>query len=37
MGTATLSNGIIIGVPAKGKENIADLAWISPMGPGIII
>ena len=35
MGTATLSNGIIRGVLAKGKENITNLAWISPMGPGI--
>ena len=37
IGTATLSIGIITGVPAKGKEKSTDLAWISPMGPGIII
>jgi hypothetical protein len=37
MGTATLSNGIITGVPAKGKEKSDDLACISPMGPGIMI
>ncbi len=36
-GTATLSNGIMIGLSAKGKGKILDLACISPTGPGIII
>ena len=36
-GTATLSNGIMIGLSGKGKGKIRDLACISPMGPGIII
>jgi len=35
MGTATLSMGIITGVPGKEKGKSVDLAWISATGPGI--